>query len=85
MTYKNGHLMFNIEDASGEISCLLMNRKGDDRIIEHAQIVEAGLMPDDVIGVLEHSPRMEICSTLMIYTSQCRVVTTRNSQNKEFQ
>ena len=28
-----------------------MNRKGDDRIIEHAQIVEAGLMPDDVIGV----------------------------------
>ena len=48
---KNGHLMFNIEDASGEISCLLMNRKGDDRIIEHAQIVEAGLMPDDVIGV----------------------------------
>ena len=36
---KNGHLMFNIEDASGEISCLLMNRKGDDRIIEHAQTV----------------------------------------------
>tara|TARA_B100000212_G_scaffold204651_1_gene154441 strand:+ start:7643 stop:9172 length:1530 start_codon:yes stop_codon:yes gene_type:complete len=48
---KNGHLMFSIEDTSGEMSCLLMNRKGDDRIIEHAQVVEAGLMPDDVIGV----------------------------------
>ena len=48
---KNGHLMFNVEDATGEMSCLLMNRKGDDRVIEHAQIVEAGLMPDDVVGV----------------------------------
>ena len=28
---KNGHLMFSIEDTSGEMSCLLMNRKGDDR------------------------------------------------------
>lgn len=48
---KNGHLMFSLEDSTGEISCLLMNRKGDDRIIEHAQVVESGLMPDDVIGV----------------------------------
>ena len=28
-----------------------MDRKGDDRVIEHSQIIEAGLMPDDVVGV----------------------------------
>mgnify|MGYP001258651811 FL=1 len=39
---KNGHLMFSLEDSTGEINCLLMNRKGDDRIIEHAQVVESG-------------------------------------------
>jgi len=48
---KNGHLMFSLEDSSGEMNCLLMNRKGEDRVIEHAQVVESGLMPDDVIGV----------------------------------
>ncbi len=48
---KNGHLMFSIEDSSGELPCLLMNRQGEDRIIEHSQIIEAGLMPDDVLGV----------------------------------
>ena len=48
---KNGHLMFGIEDKSGEMNCLLMNRKGDDRVIEHAQVIESGLMPDDVVGV----------------------------------
>ena len=48
---KNGHLMFSIEDSSGEMNCLLMNRTGEDRVIEHAQVVESGLMPDDVIGV----------------------------------
>ena len=48
---KNGHLMFSIEDSSGELPCLLMNRQGDDRILEHAQVIEAGLMPDDVLGV----------------------------------
>ena len=48
---KNGHLMFSLEDSSGEMNGLLMNRKGEDRVIEHAQVVESGLMPDDVIGV----------------------------------
>ena len=48
---KNGHLMFSIEDTSGEMNCLLMNRTGDERVMEHTQIIEAGLMPDDVIGV----------------------------------
>jgi DNA polymerase II small subunit len=48
---KNGHLMFALEDNSGEMSCLLMNRQGDDRIREHIPIIEAGLMPDDVVGV----------------------------------
>ena len=48
---KNGHLMFSIEDSTGELPCLLMNRQGDDRILEHAQVIEAGLMPDDVLGV----------------------------------
>ncbi len=48
---KNGHLMFGLEDSTGEINCLLMNRTGDDRIIEHASVIEAGLMPDDVVGV----------------------------------
>ncbi|MGB1689449.1 MAG: hypothetical protein ACPHDM_01995, partial [Candidatus Poseidoniaceae archaeon] len=48
---KNGHLLFGLEDKSGEMNCLLMNRKGDDRVIEHAQVIESGLMPDDVVGV----------------------------------
>ena len=48
---KNGHLIFSIEDATGEMTCLLMNRQGDDRILEHSKIIEAGLMPDDVLGV----------------------------------
>ena len=43
--------MFGIEDKSGDMNCLLMNRKGDDRVIEHAQVIESGLMPDDVVGV----------------------------------
>jgi len=48
---KNGHLMFSLEDNTGEMNCLLMDRKGEDRVIEHAQVIEAGLMPDDVVGV----------------------------------
>ena len=48
---KNGHLMWNLEDETGEMNCLLTIRKGDDRDRMHEQIVEAGLMPDDVLGV----------------------------------
>tara|TARA_B100001778_G_scaffold322694_1_gene315268 strand:+ start:1936 stop:3549 length:1614 start_codon:yes stop_codon:yes gene_type:complete len=48
---KNGHLMFEIEDGSGEMSCLLMDRHANDMSIQNKQVVEAGLMPDDVIGV----------------------------------
>ena len=48
---KNGHLMFGLEDETGEMNCLLTIRKGDDRDRMHEQVVEAGLMPDDVLGV----------------------------------
>ena len=48
---KNGHLIWNLEDETGELTCLLTKRKGDDRDRAHEQILEAGLMPDDVLGV----------------------------------
>ena len=49
---KNGHLMFGVEDETGELAnCLLTKPKGDDYDKEHAQVIEAGLMPDDVIGI----------------------------------
>ncbi|MED5497163.1 MAG: metallophosphoesterase, partial [Candidatus Thermoplasmatota archaeon] len=48
---KNGHLMFGLEDETGEMNCLLTIRQGDDRDRMHEQVVEAGLMPDDVLGV----------------------------------
>jgi DNA polymerase II small subunit len=48
---KNGHLMWNLEDETGELTCLLTKRKGDDRDRAQEQILEAGLMPDDVLGV----------------------------------
>tara|TARA_B100001093_G_scaffold86870_2_gene78729 strand:- start:2647 stop:4254 length:1608 start_codon:yes stop_codon:yes gene_type:complete len=48
---KNGHLMWNLEDETGELTCLLTKRKGDDRDRAHEQILDAGLMPDDVLGV----------------------------------
>ena len=47
-TTKNGHLIFSIEDATGEITCLLSQRDEDDI---NQEIVHAGLMEDDVIGV----------------------------------
>ena len=48
---KNGHLMFKLEDSSGEMDCMLLNKQGEQRVIEHSRIVESGLMPDDVVGV----------------------------------
>ena len=48
---KNGHLMWGLEDETGEMTCLLTKRSGDDRDRAHEQILEAGLMPDDVMGV----------------------------------
>ncbi|MEK9651826.1 MAG: hypothetical protein VW102_06470, partial [Poseidonia sp.] len=48
---KNGHLMWGLEDETGEMTCLLTKRTGDDRDRAHEQILEAGLMPDDVMGV----------------------------------
>ena len=39
------------EDETGEMTCLLTKRSGDDRDRAHEQILEAGLMPDDVMGV----------------------------------
>ena len=50
-TTKNGHLMFSIEDHTGEIRCLLSQRDEDS---PNQQIVHAGLMDDDVIGVSGH-------------------------------
>ena len=44
--------MFGIEDETGELAnCLLTKPKGDDYDKEPAQVIEAGLMPDDVIGI----------------------------------
>ncbi len=48
---KNGHLMFDLEDESGEMACLLTKGRSDDRNIAHEAVIEAGLMPDDVVGV----------------------------------
>ena len=48
---KNGHLMWDLEDETGELRCLLTKRKGDDRDRAHEQILDTGLMPDDVLGV----------------------------------
>ena len=48
---KNGHLMWSLEDETGEMNCLLTKRQGDDRDRFQEQIIETGLMPDDVLGV----------------------------------
>ena len=48
---KNGHLMWGIEDVTGEMTCLLTKRQGDDRDRAQEMILESGLMPDDVLGV----------------------------------
>ena len=48
---KNGHLMWGLEDETGEMTCLLTKRSGSDRDRAHEAIIEAGLMPDDVLGV----------------------------------
>ncbi len=47
-TTKNGHLMFSLEDATGEVRCMLMQRDEDG---PNQEIVHAGLMDDDVVGV----------------------------------
>jgi DNA polymerase II small subunit len=48
---KNGHLMWGLEDVTGEMTCLLTKRQGDDRDRAQEMILESGLMPDDVLGV----------------------------------
>jgi DNA polymerase II small subunit len=48
---KNGHLMFSLEDASGEMKCILMDKRNEGQSGESRISIEAGLMPDDVIGV----------------------------------
>ncbi len=47
-TTKNGHLIFSLEDSSGQVTCLLSQRDEED---ENQTIVHAGLMDDDAIGV----------------------------------
>jgi DNA polymerase II small subunit len=48
---KNGHLMWNLEDETGEMTCILTKKRGDERDRAQERVIEAGLMPDDVIGV----------------------------------
>ncbi|MCH2640854.1 MAG: DNA-directed DNA polymerase II small subunit [Candidatus Thalassarchaeum sp.] len=45
---KKGHLRFSLEDSTGEVACMLMQRDEDE---PSQKIVHAGLMNDDVIGV----------------------------------
>ena len=47
-TTKNGNLRFTIEDATSEVRCMLMQRDEEE---PNQEIVHAGLMNDDVIGV----------------------------------
>ena len=47
-TTKGGHLGFTIEDATSEVRCMLMQRDEDG---PNQEIVHAGLMNDDVIGI----------------------------------
>jgi len=51
---KNGHLMWSVEDETGELRCMLYKPNNDNRDRYQEQIIEAGLMPDDVIGVSGH-------------------------------
>ena len=45
-------------------------KRGDDRDRKQEQIIEAGLMPDDVIGVSGNfESNWETCSMLMTYIS----------------
>ena len=74
---KNGHLMWGLEDETGEMTCLLTKRSGDDRDRAHEQILEAGLMPDDVMGVSGTFSQTGTFSTSMICTSRSKTSTTR--------
>ena len=48
---KNGHLMWGLEDETGEFTCLLTKKEGEERDRVHEEIIQTGLMPDDVVGV----------------------------------
>jgi len=48
---KNGHLMFRIEDEAAELSCIIFSRDDADSDDNNHEIVHAGLMADDVIGI----------------------------------
>jgi DNA polymerase II small subunit len=50
-TTKKGHLRFSLEDSTGEVRCMLIQRDEDN---PNQEIVHAGLMNDDVIGVSGH-------------------------------
>ena len=43
--------MWSLEDETGEIRCMLYKPNSENRDKYQEQIIEAGLMPDDVIGV----------------------------------
>ena len=64
--------MWSLEDETGEMNCLLTKRQGDDRDRFQEQIIEAGLMPDDVLGGLEPLVKMATSSTLTITFSNER-------------
>ena len=67
---KNGHLMWNLEDETGELTCLLTKRKGDDR--DRAQ---------EYLAFQERSVKQEICSMSMTCISLWKQATRRPHQN----
>jgi DNA polymerase II small subunit/DNA polymerase delta subunit B len=72
---KNGHLMWNLEDETGEMTCILTKKRGDERDRAQERVIEAGLMPDDVIGVSGNfQSNREIYSMWMTYISQWKIV-----------
>ena len=44
---KNGHLMWGLEDETGELTCLLTKKQGEERDRVHEEIIQTGLMPDE--------------------------------------
>ena len=43
--------MWGLEDETGELTCLLTKKQGEERDRVHEEIIQTGLMPDDVVGV----------------------------------
>ena len=57
---KNGHLMWSLEDETGEMNCLLTKRQGDDRDRFQEQIIETGSTSMMSLVYREHSVKTDI-------------------------